>query len=160
MDKFRIRPFRIDDAVALPNIYRDAVEVLGARNYTPEQISVWSERAPDAAMYGTRASDGRCVWVAVDTERPDVVLAYADLEPDGHIDHLYCAPPAAGQGVGRRLLAAIEVQAREWRIETLYAEASETALPSFTRAGFHRGQRRDLIIDGVAIHNYAVQKRL
>jgi putative acetyltransferase len=52
------------------------------------------------------------------------VVAFIDLEPDGHIDRLYAAPEAAGRGVAPRLYDAIETVARAQGIERLFTEAS------------------------------------
>lgn len=96
--------------------------------------------------------------VAVDgAGRP---VAFGDLEPDGHIHFLYCAPEAAGTGVTATLYDALERIARAQGIVRLYAEASEPARRFFARQGFRTIGRRDFDIEGVPIHNYAVEKRL
>ena len=60
--------------------------------------------------------------------------------------------------------SAAEVAARALGAERLYTEASELARPVFARAGYALLSRRDFTIpaaDGaVAIHNYAMEKRL
>ena len=58
------------------------------------------------------------------------------------------------------VLAAIEAHAREQGIERLIVEASELARPLFERRGFTLLGRNDLLLDGVAIHNYRMEKRL
>ncbi|HEX3962281.1 MAG TPA: hypothetical protein VHZ03_37580 [Trebonia sp.] len=61
----------------------------------------------------------------------DRPVAFIDLEPDGHIDRLFCAP-----------------------------EASELARRVFERKGFTVVQRQDLVIRGVPMHNYRMAKAL
>jgi GNAT superfamily N-acetyltransferase len=48
----------------------------------------------------------------VTADEPGHVVAFIDLEPDGHIDRLFCAPEVAGRGVASRLYDAIETAAR------------------------------------------------
>ena len=42
----------------------------------------------------------------------------------------------------------------------LYVEASEFAKPFFARKGFALLHRNDFTMDGVAVHNYAMEKRI
>ena len=71
------------------------------------------------------------------------VVAFIDLQPDGHIDRLFCAPEAAGRGVASRLYDAIETAARAQGIGRLFTEASELARRSFERKGFTALERQD-----------------
>lgn len=88
------------------------------------------------------------------------MVGYGDLESDGHIDHLYCRPEAAGTGVAATLLEELITRARDSGIERLYVEASELARGLFERRGFTVLHRRDFDVRGVAIHNYAMEKQL
>ncbi len=106
----------------------------------------------------SEASDGRLVLVAANAD--DRPVAYIDLEPDGHIDRVFCAPEAAGQGIASRLYDAVEAAAREQGIRSLFTEASELARRLFERKGFVVVERQDLVIRGVAIHNYRMAKAL
>jgi putative acetyltransferase len=87
-------------------------------------------------------------------------VAYIDLEPDGHIDHLYCAPEAAGHGIASHLYDAVEAAARTQGISRLFTEASELARRFFERKGFAVAERRDMVLRGVPIHNYRMTKDL
>jgi len=87
-------------------------------------------------------------------------MAFVDLEPDGHIDRLFCAPEAAGQGIASRLYDAIEEAAREQGIGRLFTEASELARRFFERKDFVVLERQDKVLRGVPIHNYRMAKTL
>jgi putative acetyltransferase len=77
---------------------------------------------------------------------------------------LYCHPDHAGRGLAAALLAETEICARAAQITCLFTEASELARPVFERAGFAVLHRHDFTIGlpeaPVAIHNYAMEKRL
>jgi uncharacterized protein YhfF/GNAT superfamily N-acetyltransferase len=160
MCAWTLRRFGPGDEDHLPGIFRAAVTALGARDYDAAQVDAWASLAPAPAVYRERAEDGRCCIVAVDPRSPERPVAYADIEPDGHIDHLYCSPAAAGQGLAGRLLATLDDQAKAWGLARLFAEASERALSAFRSSGFRVVQRRELVVAGVAIHNHAVEKDL
>ena len=73
---------------------------------------------------------------------------------------MFCAPEAAGQGIASRLYDAVEAAAREQGIRSLFTEASELARRLFERKGFVVAERQDLMVRGVAIHNYRMAKAL
>lgn len=153
-----IRPFRNADAEPLSALYRRSVETVGPRGYAPEQVAAWASMSPSPERLRALAGDGRTTLVAVDAA--DEPLAFGDLEADGHIHFLYCAPEAAGTGIVAGLYAGLERRARDAGMARLYSEASEAARRFFLKQGFTVLARRDFEIGGVPIHNYAVEKRL
>lgn len=153
-----IRPYRREDAEAISGIYQRSVEGIGPQDYTPEQVKAWASLRPHPARVHERASDGRAMLVAAGPD--NAIFGFIDLESDGHIDLLYCAPETAGKGVAASLYDAVEAMARARGMKRLYSEASEAARRFFLKRGFVELARRQLDIDGVAIHNFAVEKRL
>lgn len=150
-----IRQFEPSDANALAALFHASVRKAGIRDYSAEQVAAWSPSKPDPDRY-LRQAEGRTFLVAVDDDnRP---IGYGDLEPDGHIDHLYCRPDVVGTGVGSAIYAAIEAAARLAGIALLFVDASEGARRLFERRGFGVDARHDCTINGVAIHNYRMSK--
>jgi putative acetyltransferase len=159
----RIRPYHPSDAPALGDIFVASVRGIGARDYSPAQVAVWAGEGAEAARavgerLGGKMADGRRCWVAVD--EADAVVAFVDLEADGHIDFLYAAPEAVGTGAAGLLLDALEAAARADGMTRLYVEASEAARRFFLKRGFAVDHRRDFEIAGVAIHNHAMSRSL
>ena len=159
---YSFRPFRTSDAEALAALTLATIRLTGIRVYTPEQVAAWAARHPGADRFIASAAKGDTILVPVDAE--DAPLAYALTEHDGHCDMLYCHPDHAGRGLAAALLAETEICARAAQITCLFTEASELARPVFERAGFAVLHRRDFTIGlpeaPVAIHNYAMEKRL
>jgi putative acetyltransferase len=154
----RVRPFQPEDAPALAALFHAAVHGIASHHYTDAQVNAWAPEVPDPARLLARAADGRTLLVAVDAV--GAPLAYGDLKADGHIDHLFCRPDAAGTGVTAALYAAIEAEARARGIARLHVEASEPARRFLLKQGFVLVERRDFELTGVAIHNFAMEKRL
>ncbi|MEN3950509.1 GNAT family N-acetyltransferase [Iodidimonas sp. SYSU 1G8] len=154
----RLRRYAPADAPALSSVYVRSVLGLGPRDYRPDQVSAWAGRAPGPDAMAARLGDGRVVIVALGEE--DQRVGFCDLEPDGHIDLLYCVPEVAGTRVAAALLERIETEARAQGIARLYTEASEAARRLLLRHGFTELARRDFTLDSVPIHNFAMEKRL
>lgn len=155
---YRIRPFRPEDAVVLAEIFRSAINRIGPQSYSEKQVAAWVARAPEAAAFVARMRARDMIMVAAGAD--DRAIAYAILERDGHLDHLYCHPAHTRRGIADALLAEAEQRAREIGVSRLYSEASEMARPAFARAGYRVTHRRDFEVDGVAIHNFAMEKLL
>lgn len=153
-----IRPFTASDATAMVEIYRYSVVEIGPNAYNPEQVAVWSNLVPTAEQFINIMTDGRFCLVAVNEN--DQVVAFADVEADGHIGFLYALPDVAGTGVVKKLYDTLEAHAREQDIGKLYSEASEFAKSFLLKQGFSVVERRDFEVAGVPIHNFAVEKRL
>ena len=154
----RIRDYQTKDAAALAVIFNRAVAEIAAAFYAPEQIAAWLGGGMEAGETDVRRSDGRAVWVA--TDESDTAIAFIDLEYDGHIDMLFCQPEWAARGIASALYAQLEASARERGMPRLFVEASEIALPFFRHRGFTLLNRNDFTMDGIATHNYAMEKRL
>lgn len=159
---YTIRPYRDDDAEALSDLTLAAINVVGAHGYSPAQLAAWAAGNHSAESLRKRASNGEVIFVAADSD--DAPVAYALLEPDGHLDRLYNHPDHTRRGLAGQLLATAEAHARTRGIVKLYTEASELARPAFERAGYQVTHKREFSIlhDGqdVPIHNYAMEKPL
>jgi putative acetyltransferase len=153
-----IRSYERRDADEVADVFYRSAHEVALSDYTPEQVSAWVPQRWDAEKEHQRSGDGRLILVA-ESESGHVV-AFIDLEPDGHIDRLYSAPEAAGRGVASRLYDGIEAAARDQGINRLYTEASELARRFFLRKGFAVLERQDKILRGVPIHNYRMAKTL
>lgn len=154
----KIRCYDARDAVPLAELYVRSVEQVGRRDYSARQVEAWASLGPSPERLHELGTDGRVRLVAVDdADRP---IAFADLEPDGHIHFLYCAPEMAGKGVVSAIYDELERIARERGSGRLYAEASEAARRFFVRKGFVVTSKRRFEVSGVPIHNYAVEKAL
>lgn len=153
-----IRAFKPDDAAQMSLIYRRAVTELGALRYTPEQVAVWAQLTPDADRLIDMMGDGRTGFVAVTSD--DTVVAFGDLEADGHIDFLYADPDVARTGVASDLYNAVEAKATADNLDRIYCEASALAKNFLIKKGFKVLERRNFEVAGVPIHNYAMEKDL
>jgi len=155
-DEIEIRPYRAGDEHGIARVFFDSVRQVGVRHYSAAQVEAWAPSPPAVDVVLARVADGRLTLVAVDAS--GAVVGYGDLEPDGHIDHLYCAPEAVGIGLGGLLVAALLDAAEQQGITDLFVEASDAARPVFERHGFVVTARNGLERHGVALHNWSMTR--
>jgi putative acetyltransferase len=150
-----IREYQANDASAMARLFFESVRQLGLAAYTQEQLIAWAPVPQKSEAVHTRATDGRTTLIAVDSSGE--IVGYGDLEPNGHIDHVYCRPDAAGRGVASQLVDQLLARAALAEIPRLFVEASELARALFEGRGFALTGRRDFVLRGTHIHNYAME---
>ena len=156
--KVTIRAYEARDAAGVADVFYRSVREVAISDYTPDQVRAWVPERLDVERSHLRSTDGRLTLVAADEQ--DQVVAFIDLEPDGHIDRLFCAPEAVGRHIASRLYAELEAAARAQGIGRLYTEASELARRFFERKDFIVLERQEKPVRGVPIHNYRMAKTL
>jgi putative acetyltransferase len=145
-----IREFRTGDEAALHSVFRSAVHDIACADYTPEQIEAWAPRAIDYAAWVVRMQGIR-PFVA---ERDGAIVGYADLQPDGYIDHFFVAANAAHTGVGSLLMCRIRETAVLRGIALLTSNVSITARPFFAKFGFDVVEPQTATVRGVTMTNF------
>ena len=96
------------------------------------------------------------VVVEFDTE----IVGYADVQPDGYVDHFFVAGSHPRQGIRTRLMTRIHDEARSLGLTELTSNVSKTAEPFFALHGFHVVERRFPVLRGVTLQNALMRKEL
>src|SRR5262245_22249814 len=86
-----IRCFQHGDEPALWNVYFAAIHEIASKDYSSEQVDAWAPKAFDLEKWTGRM---RAIlpFVAV---RDGAIVAYADVQPSGYIDHFFVSPGVA-----------------------------------------------------------------
>jgi len=149
-----IRPCREGEEGALRQVFLSAVHGTASRDYRPDQVEAWAplQVGPEAWAGRIRAIRP---YVA---EEGGVILGYADLQPDGTIDHFFIAAEAGGKGVGSALMGRIVETALERGIPALYSEVSLTARAFFERWGFVMETAQTVVKRGVPLENFKMRR--
>ena len=151
-----LRRYREGDAQPLCELFFRSVREVGPAKYDDAQVRAWAHDVPDATAWGRRMRENE-TFVAV---RDDVPVGWIELETSGHVEMLYCAPEAAGQGVATRLYAAAEALARERGFTRVTSDASRFAESFFRKHGWSVDERETVIKFGVAIQRARMSKAL
>jgi len=153
-----IRPFRQGDEDALRRVFFSAVHGVASKDYSAEQIEAWAP-APKGADRAPWAERMRAIRPFV-AEADGVILGYADVQPNGYIDHFFVAAPAARGGVGSSLMARLHEEAAVRGTACLFADVSITARPFFEKWGFAVEAQQTVAIRGVPLINFRMRKAL
>jgi len=151
-----IRRYRPGDERALWAIFHAAVHETAAADYTAEQLEAWAPRDFDTPAWDARIERIR-PWVA---ELDGIPVGYADVQPDGYIDHFFVAPWIVRRGVGARLMDRIHRSAWDAGTRRLCADVSLGARAFFERFGFEVEASRDVRVRGAVLRNFRMSKGL
>jgi|SRR5579863_5607465 len=151
-----LRPFLPQDASAVAQIFRDAIEDLTSDDYDEVQRAAWSASADDEESFARRLA-AQTTLLAL---RDGTPAGFVSLKGNDHLDMLYVRPELAGEGVGTYLEQAAETLARGRGAKSLTVEASDTALPFFDKLGFKPQVRQSVAVNGEWLANTKMAKTL
>jgi putative acetyltransferase len=131
-DEAPVRRAREDDLAAVMAVHRASIVELCSAVYSPAQIAQWAGGI-SAERYA-KLFEERRMFVC---ERADAILGFGILDViGGRVFAVYVSPLAVREGVGRRLLEAMEDEARAAGVEWLELHATLNAVPFYERAGY------------------------
>ena len=148
-----IRNFCVGDEADLSRVFQSSIRELASADYTTEQIEVWAGASFDLEQWVMRIRELKPFVVEID----GVIVAYADLQLDGYIDHFFVAGKYSRQGLGSLLMSHIIENAIAKGITTLNAEVSVNAQNFFARFGFVIVEQRSRKIQGIVLPNALMQ---
>lgn len=151
-----IREFAVGDEPHLAEVFRQAIHQTAAADYTPEQLAAWAPAPHDPDLWAKRMQ-GINPFVA---ELDGVIVGYADVQSDGHVDHFFVSPAAGRRGVGSALMHRIHEAARVKRLSRLYSEVSLTARPFFEKFDFVVDEAQVVMVRGIPLENFRMSKSL
>ena len=152
-----VRSYRPGDEIALWQVFHGAVHQLAVNHYSQAQLDAWAPQHPDWMEWRQRIQALKPFVAVCANELP---MGYADLQTNGYIDHFFVAPQYARQGVGRLLLAHIELAARQNGLPELTADVSLNAQAFFAHFGFELQRQQIPVVRGIALSNARMRKTL
>ena len=145
-----IRRFKQGDEKELYEVFHNTIRKVNIQDYNENQVAAWAPDDIDMNFVTQKFRDIK-PFVAVNDEG---IIGYADIQPDGYIDHFYCHHQFQGKGVGRRLFSALEREAAEKRIPSMYSNVSITAKLFFEAMGFSVKKEQLVKVGDQQLKNY------
>lgn len=153
-EPIRIRRYVRGEEAALFDVFYTAVHVVASRDYTTEQVQAWAPRDLDAALWRDKIRSINPFVAELDRE----LVGYADVQPNGYIDHFFVSGSHPRKGIGSLLMQRILREAKALEISTLSSDVSRTAQPFFEMFGFILVEQRSRMLRGVTIPNALMQR--
>lgn len=133
-----IRRAEESDLAPIAALHRASILASCAGHYTPEQLAEWTGMQSIERYRALRAT--RAMFVACEASdggEANALLGFGVVSPaDGWLNAVYVAPSANGQGVGRRLVAALESVALASGCEGLRLHSTPNAVGFYRRLGY------------------------
>ncbi|MBJ7553408.1 GNAT family N-acetyltransferase [Marinomonas spartinae] len=152
----QIRSYQPKDANALWYLFFSTVRMINIKDYSLAQVTAWAPESFDMTVWENKMASIQPFIAELD----GVIVGYADLQPDGLIDHFFCHHAYQGKGVGRALMNYIFSLADERKIPRLYSHVSITAKPFFEHFGFFTESEQTVEIRGEALSNFNMVRPL
>jgi GNAT superfamily N-acetyltransferase len=147
MDDIEIRPADENDALAISQVIISALRTSNAEDYSHAVIErIGKSFSPSAVA---ALIHERTVFVALEGER---VIGTASLDGDV-VRSVFVDPQSQGQGVGSKLMSAVEQKARDLGAANLLVPSSITAERFYQKLGYsvvretYHGEERTIVME-------------
>jgi putative acetyltransferase len=137
-----LRPFLPKDVKILLRITRASIETLAVDDYSDSQIDAWVAQFEDEERFANRLSTSLTLVATID----GFPAGFITLKGTDHIDLLYVAPGVVRRGVATSLIDAIEKLAQARGAKALHVDASDVAVPLFSRRGYEPQRRSSIAL--------------
>jgi putative acetyltransferase len=151
-----VRRFKIGDELALFSVFFSAIHGIASRDYTRAQLEAWAPANLDPKLWESQMRDIRPFVVEANGE----IIGYADVQPNGYIDHFFVSGNHPRQGIGSLLMKTIHEEAKLLGVDELTSNVSKTAESFFAFHGFQVVERRFPLRRGVTLQNALMRKKL
>jgi putative acetyltransferase len=151
-----LRPMLPTDAPALAAIFRASIEELAVEDYGPGQLDAWMRAADDEAGFAKKLGDDLTLIATVEKQP----VGFASLKDNSHIEMLYVDPHAAGRGVAKTLIDALETLAAARGQSRITTDSSDTARDFFAKRGYAAIRRNTVEVNGEWLGNTSMEKPL
>jgi putative acetyltransferase len=152
----QIRRYRPGEEAQMWRLFSGTVRNVNIRDYSLQQVRAW---APDE-WDETRWQDRIRKMDALVCVTEGIIVGYAGWHAPGFIDHFYVHCDWQGRGVGKRLMAVLEAEARSGNVDQMTADVSITARPFFESQGFRVVAAQDVEREGVVLRNFRMTRPL
>ncbi len=156
MNTIAVRKYKAEDAGSIAQLYYHTIHNINSHDYTEEQVNVWApyDSVKDYSGWQEKLAKIQPFVATIN----DIVVGFAEFEPNGHIDCFYVHHEYQGKSIGSALMAAIFNEGKKQKINRIYAEVSITAKPFFEAKGFKVVKEQTVNLRGVELKNFVMER--
>lgn len=151
-----LRPYHLEDAPVLAQLFRETVHTVNRRDYTPAQAEAWAPAQIDLERWRTKLSGEEVVVAEISGE----IVGFCSWTADGYLDFIFVHHAHQRKGIAAALYSAAEQALRARGLTRIHTQASVTAQPFFARQGFTVVKHQLVHVRGVDLPNAVMEKTL
>jgi putative acetyltransferase len=151
-----LRPAVESDIPAIGSLYSETVRNVNSKDYSPEQVEVWSLSGDDQPRW--RKSIAEQYFIVAEIN--GIITGFSSIDPEGYLDFMYVHKDYQRMGVAKALLDEIEQKAREQENNLIYSHVSITARGFFEKHGYKHIKDLNDPYKGVVFTNALMEKQL
>ena len=152
----RLRKAESKDLPELRCVFEESVRTSCRKNYSPEQIDAWINRASPERWQELFSSDLQFI-IAEETESFRIT-GFTSFNQQGYLHSMFLLPQFQEQGIATILLDHAEDFAHRNHLPSLFAEVSLTARPFFEKHGFIVEEEQAVKIKDIEMTNFKMRK--
>lgn|GEM_PF-505981 len=146
----------LEDLPAMKALYRDTILTVCRKDYTEEELKVWSSSANKEERWLDMAVNQFVLLAEID----GVLVGFGTLRDHNYIDFFYVHKDFQGMGIARELLARLLQEAESHGTKLITSDISMTARPFFEKQGFKVVAEQENTRGEVILINYKMIKHL
>ena len=156
-----VRRAQKDDASRIISSHRRSIREVCSKDYSPEQISVWSGRDFQEARWH-QTIDRDMVWVVANAASEVFGFGHLQLrDREAELMGLYFAPEVIGQGLGKEMIRLMLQECRAKRVSSICLTGTKTALKFYETVGFKQiGTSKEIPIDGMLFEVFEMRMQV
>lgn len=151
----KIREASFGDIDSIFSLYRETVRNINARDYSPEQIRVWSDGSGNNTRLEKAIDEQYFIVAEIDGE----IAGFSSIAKDGYLDFMYVHKDHQREGVALALLTEIESKALVQKNAEIYSHVSKTAKGFFEKMGYEHKEDLHDMYKGVLFINALMVKK-
>lgn len=151
-----LRPAKPEDLPEITTIFRETIQTVNAKDYSPEQTKVWSSGAAHAEKWLERIK----THYFLVAEEKHTITGWAYLSNGNYFDGLYIHKAHQGKGIASLFLYHFEAKAKGEGYTNIHSDVSITALPFFKKHGYTVIKKQQKKVKAVVFENFIVEKTL
>lgn len=152
----RLRKAEPEDLPELQCVFEESVRTSCCKNYSPEQIDAWINRASPERWKELFCSDLQFV-IAEETDSFRIT-GFTSFNQQGYLHSMFLLPQFQRKGIATFLLDYAEDFAHRNQLPSLFAEVSLTARPFFEKHGFVVEEEQVVKIKNIEMSNFKMRK--
>lgn len=152
----KFRNATLEDLPAMKALYRDTILTVCRKDYTEEQVNIWSSSANKEERWLDMVVNQYVLLAGIGDE----LVGFATLRDHNYIDFFYVHKDFQGMGIAGELLRALIQKATEQGTMLLSSDISKTARPFFEKQGFKVVAEQENVRQDQVLINYKMIRHL